>query len=174
MILTRVISATLDKIFRRVVKVKGYGNDTKTGLEAAPYGTDSNPIAGMVAVYSPTAIKGKQVIIGYINKNQLAAAGEHRTYSTDSDGELKFYIWQKADGTCEIGGNTDFMVRFSKLKEAFDELQDDVTTLKQAFSSWVVVPSDGGAALKAASATWAGTAFTKSIDPAKIAEVKTL
>lgn len=173
--ITTVISAAFDSVKRRITKINRYGKDDhQTGPEASPYGTDSNPIAGMRAIYAETSDKGKQVIIGYINKNQLAGVGEHRIYATDSNGNLKFYIWQKADGTCEIGGSGDNMVRFSKLKEAFDELQNDVKNLKQAFTSWTPVPNDGGAALKTASATWAGAAFAKTIDPAKINEIKTL
>lgn len=71
----------------------------------------------------------------------------------------------------ELNGNTDFSVRFSKLKEAFDELQNDVTTLKNAFTAWVVVPQDGGAALKAAAGVWAGTPFAFTIDAAKVDDV---
>jgi hypothetical protein len=174
-ILARVISSTFDSIQRRIVKIRVYGlSDTQARFETAPYGTDSNPIAGMVAVFAPTTDKGRPVIVGYINKNQLAGVGEHRTYATDTNGELKFYIWQKADGTCEIGGSDDNMVRYSKLADVINELQNDIGTLKNNFSGWTPVPNDGGAALKTATASWAGTALTKDIADAKIDEIKTL
>jgi len=36
-------------------------------------------------------------------------------------------------------------------------------TLKAAFTSWVVVPTDGGAALKAITAAWAGSTITPTV-----------
>lgn len=121
MFLVRVISAILDSASRRIVKVRVLGSDTQTGLEALPYGTDSNPIKDMVAVYAPTLQKGKTVVIGYINKNQLAAIGEHRIYSTDEQGNLKFSIWLKNDGTCEIGGTVGHLTRFEQLEIGFNK-----------------------------------------------------
>ena len=170
----KVISTKLDEA-RRFVKYLRLGkSNTQTSFQVAPHGFDSNPVKDMVALYAETGEKGRTVIVGYINKNQIAAIGETRIFSTDSGGELQTFIWLKADGTMQIGGDADNMVRFSKLKESIDELKNDLTTLKQVFSSWVTVPNDGGAALKAASATWAGTALTKNIDDAKIEEIKTL
>ena len=46
------------------------------------------------------------------------------------------------------------------LKEKYNNLEKDLNDLKSAFNSWVVVPGDGGAALKAASASWAGQTVT--------------
>lgn len=162
-IISRVISATFDSVKRRKVKIKSLGNSVETGIEAGPYGTDSNPIAGMDAIYAETADKGKQVIIGYINRNQLAGPGEYRTYSTDSDGNVKFSIWLKADGTCEIGGNTKHMTRFEELESGFN-------TLKSDFNAHVhpgVTP--GGS-----STGPIVTPSTADISGAKIEEVKTL
>lgn len=173
--IVKIISTEIDKNKSRIIKFLRKGqNDVQTSNEAMAYGLDSNPIENMVAIYAETSQKGRTVIIGYINKNQLAAPGEYRTYSTDAAGNMKFYTWLKNDGTYEIGGTVDNMVRFSKLKEAFDELQNDVKTFKAAFGSWVVAPGDGGAALKAVAIAWSTTPITKSIDPAKITEVKTL
>ncbi len=41
-------------------------------------------------------------------------------------------------------------------------LENDLNTLKQAFTSWVVAPGDGGLALKAISAAWAGTSIANT------------
>lgn len=161
---------------RRVIKFLRYGaNDVQTANEAPPFGIDSNPLKDWIAVYAQTDDKGSPVIIGYLNPNQLAGPGETRLFSLDPDtGDTKFYAWLRADGTMSLGGEADNLVRFSKLKEAFDELQNDMKSLKDAFNNWIVSPSDGGAALKVASATWAGTPLETTIDPAKIAEIKTL
>jgi len=44
-------------------------------------------------------------------------------------------------------------------------IEEDLNSLKQVFSTtWVVSPSDGGAALKTAASTWAGDTFTLTQD----------
>jgi len=173
--LSRLISTSFDAAKRRLAKVLVNGlKDVRTGPESAPYGTDSNPIADMEAVYADTGARGRQVIVGYINKNQLAAVGEHRIYSTDSEGELKTYIWLHSNGTMDLAGNSDNAVRYSKLAEVVTELQTDINNLKTIFkTAWVVLPGDGGAALKAASSVWSSTNLSKDITLAKINEIKT-
>lgn len=162
--ITKTISTEYDNLRRRIVKVLRFGKtDARTAKEAAPYGTDSNPIKGMTAVYSQTSNKKDRVIIGYINKNGLAASGEHRTFSTDDDGVVKFFIWQKKDGTCEIGGNSDFMVRFNALKSGFDQLRQDFNTHVHTG-----VQTGGG------SSGVPATPSSASIDNAKIEQIKTL
>lgn len=153
MVLSRVISSAFDSVLRRITKIRTYGKSIETGVEAAPYGIDSNPIAGMVAVYAETSSSGKQVIVGYINKGQLAQPGEHRSYSTDNAGVLKFYIWQKSDGTCEIGGSSKHMVRYEELKAGWDQMMVDLNSARAALT---LPPS------------------TADIVGAKINEVKTL
>lgn len=163
MILSRVKSTFFERT-RRIVKALIYGkDDVKTGFEVAPFGTDSNPIAGMVAVYAETSEKGNQVIVGYLNENQLAGTGEHRIYSTDSDGQLKFHIWLKSDGTCEIGGNAKHLARFEELKTGFDQLKSDFN----AFLTHV-----HGA--PGSPPTPPAVPSTASIDAAKVNELKTL
>lgn len=171
----KTISSELNKFGQRVVKFIGLGkNDTKTAVQISPPGTDAPPIKGMVAVYSRTASKDGAVVVGYLLKDLVAKPGEHRTFSTNTDGELKFYIWQKDDGTCELGGDADNLLRFSKTKEVVDEIQNDIAALKQVFQTWAPVANDGGAALKAAAAAWMGQPLQKNIDDAKIEEIKTL
>lgn len=138
----KVISTEIDELGRRIVKFFRLGRDTRTDEEAAPYGIDSNPIKDMIAIHVETGEKGKSAIVGYINKNQLAATGETRIYSTDANGLLKTFIWLKNNGEMEVGGNVDFMVRFSGLAEAFNELKDDHNKLVAAFNSHVHVANN--------------------------------
>lgn len=173
--IVQVISTAFDSIKRRIVKVRRRGkDDIQTAKEYSPFGVDSNPPAGMRAIFAETGIKGKTALIGYLNLDKLAEVGETRFYSLKPDKTLSTFIWLKNDETMQIGGDTDFMVRFSKLKEVVDELQEDITTLKAAFSGWVVVPNDGGGALKLITTDWFGTPLVKDIDLAKIEEIKTI
>lgn len=122
----KVISTEIDTIKRRVVKILRFGkSDVQTALECGHYGIDSNPIKDMVAVYAPTEEKGKVAIIGYINKNQKALPGEFRMFSTDANGTEKFYVWLKNDETIEIGGDSNFAVKFNELKTEFNALKTD-------------------------------------------------
>lgn len=146
-------------------------SDVRTGHNVNPAGIDANPIKGMKAVYIQSEITGRPIIVGYINPS-LASVGETRLFSTDADGEVQNYVWLKNDGKIDFGGSTDFLVRFSKLKEVADELKTDINSLKTVFSTWVPVANDGGAALKAAAATWYGTTLAKNIDDSKIAELR--
>jgi hypothetical protein len=173
--LTRVISTQLDDLSRRLIKVLRFGrSDVQTPFQALPHGIDSNPVKDWLAVYSETTEKGKPVIIGYINPDQLAEVGGTRIYSTDGNGAVQFAIYLRADGTCEVGGDTDNMVRFVPVANSVNELKDSVNELKNLFTSWTPVPNDGGAALKSVVTSWASSPLVEDITGAKIDEVKTL
>lgn len=124
--LTSIISTSIDKLKRRLVKIRRFGNDdVLEPFQANNYGIDSNPIRGMVAVYSDTSENGKNVIIGYLLRNQLADVGETRMFSTDADGNLKTFIWLKNDGKMQLGGDANFAVKFNELKTEFNKLKSD-------------------------------------------------
>ena len=126
MILTKVISTSANKLKQLIPKVLVRGRaDVQEAIQASPYGVDSNPIKDMVAVYSRTENDGSVVIIGYLNKQSLAETGEYRTFSTDDSGEIKFYTWLKKDGTYEMGGDSNFAVKYNELATEFNKLKTD-------------------------------------------------
>ncbi len=53
-------------------------------------------------------------------------------------------------------GENGGLINIADLVSKMNSLEQDLNSLKQAFSSWTPVPQDGGAALKLASASWAG------------------
>lgn len=162
--LVKVISTAIVKA-QRIVKVLRYGtNDIQTASAVAPYGVDSNPISGMIAVYAPTVDIAKKVIIGYINKNALADVGEYRTFATDADGNVQFYTWLKKDGTYEIGGAADNAVRYSKLNDGLQSAAGDINTELGKIAA--AISSLGG--------TYTLTPLNLDISASKINEVKTL
>lgn len=173
--ITKVISTQEDAEIRRLIKVLGLGtDDVQEVLQAAPYGDDSNPIENMVSVMSETNDSGESVIIGYINKNQISDVGEKRIFSTDANGNVVMSLHLKNDGTAEFGGNADNLIRFNNTKLVLDELKGDITTLKNALSTWIPVINDGGAALKASLTSYFSAPLTENINPSKIDEIKTL
>lgn len=130
--LVKVISTEI-KNTRLFVKILRYGrNDVQTPKQVSPYGVDSNPVKDMVAVYAKCGSDNNNVIIGYINKNSIAKVGEMRLFSTDASGSEQFYIYLKDDKTCEIGGNTNFAVKYNQLKTEYDKTKNYLTTLKTA------------------------------------------
>lgn len=173
--LIKVISNAVEAGFRKI-KIRRYGNgDVQTASQVSPFGIDAAPPVGMVAVFSETNKKGKPVIIGYLNKSLLAANGEIRLYSLDSDGALATFIWLKADGTMEIGGDADNMVRFSELKTAFDQLLGDHNDLVNAFNTHMHATAGTGPPVPPTPGTGIpATPSIASVDDAKIDEIKTL
>ena len=64
-------------------------------------------------------------------------------------------IWLKGE---QYGG----LVKVSDLVDRMNLIESDINTLKTAFSTWVTVPNDGGAALKGATATWYGSQLVET------------
>jgi hypothetical protein len=147
----------------------------QTPFQALPHGIDSNPVKDMIAVYSETTEKGKPVVIGYLNPDQLAEVGGTRLYSTDSDGEVQFAIYLRADGTCEVGGDADNMVRYSELETAFNQLKSDFDALVSDYNSHThIVPQAPSGNTTSQTPIPTGSPSTADITPAKINEIKTL
>jgi len=173
---TKVISTAI-KEGKRLIKILRFGRDDVQDIrESMPFGFDGNPTKDLVALYGSTTEKGKPVIIGYINKNQIADIGESRMYSTNADGAEQFYLHLKNDGTAEFGGDADFMVRFNELKSGFDQLKSDfnshVTTYNTHVHPFVGLAVGVPGSTTPTAST--GTPSTASIDSSKIEEIKTL
>lgn len=103
---------------KRILKVFQFG--AKTAKESSPFGFDSAAPENWTAIYGETSNKGESVIIGYINKNQLAEVGSSRMYALDSSGEVVGYVYAKASGVLELNGSAYSGVRFQPLKSAID------------------------------------------------------
>lgn len=103
---------------KRILKFLKYGlSDVRTAPESAPWGVDCNAPKDAIAVYVKTEHNGDDIIIGYINKNQLAEIGGLRLYSENG------FIYLRQNGNLELLGDSNFAVKFNELKSAFDELQ---------------------------------------------------
>lgn len=120
------ISSSIIDGGKRVFKVLQFG--AKTADECSPFGIDSVPLKNMTAIYADTSNSSENVIIGYINENQLANNGEVRLYSLDENKALKSFIWLKNDGTIEFNGNTYSMVRFEPLKQGLQSTDTAINT----------------------------------------------
>ena len=62
-----------------------------------------------------------------------------------------------------MGGQLGGLVKVEELVKKLNAVEKDLNSLKQVFlEGWVPVSQDGGAALKAAAATWAGRRLTET------------
>ena len=53
------------------------------------------------------------------------------------------------------GGDNGGLVKIEALTDKINNIEKDINKLKQAFTTWVPVPQDGGASLKGGVASWA-------------------
>lgn len=176
MILSKVIS-TLQEKGRLIVKILGAGSsDIKTVFNLTPFGLDSNITKNYRAIYADTAIDGEKVLIGVILKNAIADVGETRIFSENSEGNEAFTIHLKNDGSCELGGDTDNMVRYSILKEEYDKTKAVLDAILNILNGAPVnEPGNGSpSALQIALSTALSGLSTGDIEGSRINEVKTL
>ena len=129
----KIVMITLSKLKsvaieqgQRILKVLQYG--PKTANECGPFGLDSSPLENYTAIYSETANAGESLIIGYIQKTQLAKQGEARLFSLDSNGLLKAEIFCKADGTIILNGGVNSSIRYEPLNTELQKLKNDINT----------------------------------------------
>lgn len=123
---SKIDSSTITDAGKRILKFLQFG--PKSGNESMPFGVDSNPTKGMTAIFAETSNSGENVIIGYINKNQLAEVGEVRIFSTDANGSLKGFVWCKNDGKVQLNGNDYSSVRFEPLNTALTNQDNLINT----------------------------------------------
>lgn len=170
----KILSSSINQ-GKRVLKFLRYGRqDVQTSVEVMPFGVDSNPVKDMVAIYSETAQNGKTVIIGYINKNQVAEIGGFRTYSTDADGNVTGYTYLRSNGDLELLGNTNFAVKYNELKVGFDTLRSDLNSLITNFNSHTHLYAPGPSTpVPSATPIPTGTPSVASIDNSKNDKIKT-
>jgi hypothetical protein len=90
---------------------------------------------------------GSKVLVGFVNNN----IAEAFILKTSDVSELRL----RGD---EHGG----LVIISNLVDQINTLESSINDLKQVFAAWVTAGGDGGAALKAAAATWTADLLTKT------------
>jgi len=114
---SKIKSATIEA-GKRILKINQFG--AKTAKESYPFGFDSQPLEDWTAIYSETSNKSESVIIGYINKNQLAEPGSSRMYALGESGEVVGFVHCRASGVLELNGSSFSSVRFQNLVQAIN------------------------------------------------------
>ncbi len=158
-VIGEIIESIIDSGLR-VVKILKLGEkDNSNSYQVSSFGEDSKAPEGYSCLYIKTSNSEEPVCVGYINKVVISAlnAGEKQIFSTNEAGDaIAAYIRLLNDGKINFNGDADFIAGFNDLKVGFDEsifdLNKTITKLNRIirdFANWVVIPNDGGAALKA-------------------------
>jgi hypothetical protein len=175
--LVKILSNGLNSIGQRLIKFRANGpDDVQENIQCSPFGIDSVPLKDMVAVKVNTSERGKDYVIGYLNKDLLAADGENRLFSVDSDGNLSSYIWLKNNGTIEMMGDADNLAKYNGLEQGFNQLRSDLNGLIQAFNTHVHASAAPGPPVPPTPVPNVVPAVpsTASVESAKFTEVKTI
>lgn len=98
-----------------------------------------------------------KVIFSIIIEPFVCQYSELETVVIDARASIKFN-----DGS--FGG----LVKSTDLTDRINAIEDSINDLKTAFSSWIVIPSDGGAALKTATLKWQ----TESLEKTKVSDIE--
>jgi len=127
--IANIISTAINKGIL-VVKVLSLGSkDINTLLNVQPYGVDSNPVKDLKGVFAKT-IGTEKLFLGIIRKDSEAQTGQTRIYSEDIE------IWLR-NGKIELGGNSNFAVKYTELKQGYDLLVQQVNALIVAYNAHV-------------------------------------
>jgi hypothetical protein len=156
----------------QVAQVKGLGNgEGESELFSVP-GVFGRPVNGTRGV--EINLGGIRVIIATHNYDldETLDEGETLIYAMDTAGSILGSILFNSDSEVVVNDGTDYAVKYEELKKVVDELQDDISDLKNVFLSWSVLAQDGGQALKTAAATWFGTPLVEDMANTKVEKVR--
>jgi hypothetical protein len=113
----------------------------------------------------PTVNSNVLVITSVKNPPYVALYSDiDKLYLQVGDSSITFYDKvQSNDSIINLNdGSFGGLVKIQELTNHINTIEEDLNTLKRAFSAWIVSPQDGGAALKEATADWFGTEITPS------------
>lgn len=106
---------------KRILKSIGIGGSVMTTKESMPFGIDSQPLENWTAIYAETTNKSESVIIGYINKNQIAEPGENRMYALGPEGGISSFVFLKSNGEIWLNSGENSAVLWEGLKNSIDQ-----------------------------------------------------
>lgn len=173
----RFISAVIENGFRFVTFYGTSRSDVLKKIQYTPFGFDSVPTKDTPLVFEESGIRGKGGVLGYAKVVDELNEGDSAMYATDAEGNIVGKLIMLNDGTFKIGGDTDNMVRFTKLEEGFNDLRSDLNSLIGKWNTFCTSYVPGSPATVGLPATLSPSKLLEStaeISGAKINEIKTL
>jgi len=155
-----------EKIYSQICEVVSVDETTRT-CQVTPINGDAQRKGRIQASLSLSEgvyivpVVGSKVLLTFINN----LTGVITRYSEIESFEIKISDKQINIDENEIsfnGGSNGGMVIPLNAVNRLNIIEQDINDLKTAFSSWVVAPTDGGAALKAVTASWYGASLTET------------
>lgn len=135
--------------------------------QGSTFGVVAFPKVGSYVVVGFVAdgAAGVVLLTDEVESVEVAISGDTARISADKDGVR---VLMGDDTSAELmkegvilnGGGLGGIVKIEQLTEHFNAIENDINELKNIFSAWVAVPQDGGAALSALTANWAGNLLT--------------
>ena len=71
-------------------------------------------------------------------------------------------LFSEIESVQYFDGSLGGFVKVEQLTEKLNNLESEINQLKNLFAQWTVAPSDGGAALKAITASWSSDTITET------------
>lgn len=108
---------------------------------------------------------GVVLLTDEVESIEAVISGDTARISADKDG-VRVIVGDNTsacltkEGITLNGGGFGGTVKVEQLTEHINAIERDINALKNVFSAWTTTPQDGGAALKLASAMWAGSPLT--------------
>lgn len=129
------ITETLFKGGFRAIKTRMTSGIIETSKASMPFGFEGNPTKNYIAILAETKSREEPVIIGYLDPRALTnlGPGDSMQYATDDEGNKTATLKLRSNGIAEILGDSDNAVRYSKLEEAFKELNDKFNTFANSY-----------------------------------------
>ena len=87
------------------------------------------------------------VILGYTDKTTAYVA-----------------MFSQIDSIVFQGGSNLGIPKTPETVSQLNKIEQDINDLKQVFSTWAPIPTDGGASLKAAAAVWYGSSLVETVN----------
>jgi len=94
----------------------------------------------------------------------LPKVGSYVVVSLTSESTGFISMFSEVDEIQLNGDNFGGLTKIDDVVAKLNQVENDLNTLKSVFSSWITVPNDGGAALKAGAATWYGSSITPTVN----------
>lgn len=135
--------------------------------QESQFGVVSFPKVGSYVVVGFVAdgAAGVVLLTDEVESVEVVISSDTARISADKDGVR---VLMGDDTSAELtkegitlnGGGFGGTVKVEPLTERINAIENDINELKNIFSAWVAVPQDGGAALSALTANWAGNLLT--------------
>jgi len=144
--MTGPLDIILDKVGQEIDKEKRTCTFVPSGDEAERMNIRLQALMSSERGFVMIPVEGSSIAVTFVNK--------HTGFVALTE-DIEEIVYQ--------GGNNGGLINVEPLISKINALENDLNTLKKLIQSWVTVPSDGGAALKAVLSAWSNSNLSVSV-----------